>query len=435
MASLRVALIVGGARSGSTLLRLLLDAHPEIGAAAEAGIPSLMAHVASVWSILEGGERAADDRSGARAGQDPTGAPAMSMRGAAGLEPKARLSEAARRAVASTAIAAMESYCGREKKGVYCDKSLDSVYRLELVQEIFPDARCILLFRHVMDAVASGIEASPWGFQAYGYAPFVQAWPGNFVAALVNYWLSHVEPALAWETEHPAHCHRVRYEDLVTEPEATLTGIFRFLGVAEDMRVLDRVFDRARMANGPGDYKIAHTSEIHARSVGRGKRVPVAMIPAPLLEAMNVKLEALGYEAVGQAWNAQPRPVFHGWGTRLQVIMDELDVASSRNGRTGSFALVAEDYHELRWVIDPESGEVRRGDGEVESVIIGTAEDLVRMISGEVNLGVLLRSGRIRHVTGDEEHAPRELLIEIEAIRALLASAHRSADATGRDAG
>lgn len=46
-----LALIVGCARSGTTLLRALLDAHPEIGCPPEAGIPGLLRHVADVWSV------------------------------------------------------------------------------------------------------------------------------------------------------------------------------------------------------------------------------------------------------------------------------------------------------------------------------------------------------------------------------------------------
>ena len=36
----RLAFIVGVARSGTTLLRLLIDAHPEVGAPAETGYPA-----------------------------------------------------------------------------------------------------------------------------------------------------------------------------------------------------------------------------------------------------------------------------------------------------------------------------------------------------------------------------------------------------------
>jgi hypothetical protein len=57
---------------------------------------------------------------------------------------------------------------------------------------------------------------------------------------------------------------------------------------------------------------------------------------------------------------------------------------------------------DLRWVIAPASATVRRGDGEVDLVVAGAAEDLVRLITGG-NVGELLRSGLIRYVVADPE--------------------------------
>lgn len=46
----------------------------------------------------------------------------------------------------------------------------------------------------------------------------------------------------------------------------------------------------------------------------------------------------------------------------------------------------------MGWVLDPQNGDIRKGDGDVEFVITGTAEDFVLMITGEANLGVMLFS-------------------------------------------
>ena len=97
------------------------------------------------------------------------------------------LPDATRKWIRVTTDSAMRRYCDRAHKSLYVDKSLDSVFHLDLVRQVYPDLRCILAFRHVMDTIASGVEAQPWGFQAYGYAPYVQASPGNTVAALAHY--------------------------------------------------------------------------------------------------------------------------------------------------------------------------------------------------------------------------------------------------------
>ena len=426
---LELALVVGAARSGTTLLRLLLDAHPEIGCPAEAGLPALMSHMAQVWVTIDADVR--DDTPATDPGQrnlEPDGA---NMQGGTagedhGAEPDPpvntqRLPEPARTWIRTTVTDAMRRYCEREHKRLYIDKSLDSVYHLPLVDEMFPGIRCVLAFRHVMDTIASGIEASPWGFQAYGYHPYVQRFPGNTVAALASYWLDHVTQALEWEKQHPDACIRVRYEDLVGDPEATIAAIQRFLGVSEHLDVLRRAFER-EPARGPGDYKIEHTSAVHANSVGHGKRVPVSMLPPPLLEAVNEKLQQLQYPRLDRSWNAAERDtgasIATVWTERLSNLMASTDHGANRaDADIGSLALVAEDHNALRWIVDLDGGSVMQGDGDVEAVLTGTCEDLVLMLTGEENLGVLLRSGRIRHVVADEQQStPRDLQHEIATI-------------------
>jgi hypothetical protein len=428
----RLALIVGAARSGTTLSRLLLDAHPAVGCPSEAGLPALMGHLGRVWLMVNsdvvGGDGAEDPGALRTEGDAPARWEAAArvaehdeQRTESGL--LGELPESARAWIVRTVQGPMEGYCQRHGKQLYCDKSLDSVYYLPLVLGLFPEVRVVLVFRHVMDTIASGIEASPWGFQAYGYTPYVQATPGNSVAALASYWLDHVGAALSWESEHPEVCHRVRYEDLVLRPEETVAGMQRFLGVEEDLSVLARAFDR-RPPRGPGDYKVEHTAGVHAGSIGHGKRVPFSMLPPPLVNALNEKLEALGYDLLDRGWNAAERQVDGGgiglWAGRLHDLMCSF-TGESGQPDVGTFAVVAEDHRALRWVIDPMAGTIEQGDGEVESVLTGTAEDLVLMLTAEENLGVLLRSGRVRHVVADEDEASRrDLLLELNELIKML---------------
>ena len=169
---------------------------------------------------------------------------------------------------------------------MYCDKSLDSVHHLALVDAIFPRARYVLVFRQIMDMIASGLEASPWGFNGFGFGPFVQTSPGNLVAALGNYWLTHVDKALKWEAAHPERCHRILYEDLARQPAPSIGAVFAFLGVPVDLAVLELAGGRHDAARGPGDYKAPYNRNVHTDSIGRGKRVPVAMLAEPLIDGL-----------------------------------------------------------------------------------------------------------------------------------------------------
>lgn len=407
-----LALIVGAARSGTTLTRLVLDAHPEIGCPAEAGVPALMSHMLRLWMTVDagvGGARQSDATDPGVAAADArvkdAGEADVQSLEKSERDPLERVPDEARRWVRRAVLEAMRRYTRRGGKRIYVDKSLDSVYHLPLVNGLFPGTRSVLLFRHVMDTVASGIEASPWGFSAYGYAPYVQASPGNSVAALANYWLQHVTAALRWEQRHSESCLRVRYEDLVLRPEQTVAAIQAFLGVAEDLSTIDRALRRPP-PRGPGDYKVGHTQVVHASSIGHGKRVPVGMLPPGLLAAVSERLEELGYERLTPSWNTVERPVDLGgegiWATRLIELMDSARVSDTAVD-LGPFALVAEDHRTFRWVVDAEAGTIVRGDGEVETVVTGTAEALVLMLTGEENLGVLLRSGRVRHLMAEDE--------------------------------
>ena len=47
-------------RSGSTLLRFLLDAHPDLACPPETSLPALCSQLAVVWSLIEGAPLAAE---------------------------------------------------------------------------------------------------------------------------------------------------------------------------------------------------------------------------------------------------------------------------------------------------------------------------------------------------------------------------------------
>ncbi|HLW95802.1 MAG TPA: sulfotransferase [Solirubrobacteraceae bacterium] len=391
----QLAVIVGAARSGTTLLRSLLDSHPDIGCPAEAGLPALLSHARRVWAtVCASGDPSIIDPQ--RAPQVDTPAPVI------------QLPPYAEREIRRVALAVMKSYCQDGEKRIYCDKSLDNGQHLPMIFHVFPGARCIIIVRHVMDTIASGIEASPWGFDAYGYAPFVYASPENTVMALARYWEMQVSLALAWQESNPNTCFRLRYEDLVRHPETTLTEVFRFVDVAPDMSVLARAFGRFNPASGPGDYKLAFTGEITTASIGRGKQVPVAMVPLPLRERLNELLAQLGYSPLTDAWNAEPH-AHRSASTEVRSQLTRLMVWRGDGNweyDIDRVAIVADDDPQLRWTIDPRAGIIRQGDGEVDLVLTGTSEDLARLIRGDENPGVLLRSGRIRSVTAEKEHEP-----------------------------
>jgi Sulfotransferase family len=122
-------------------------------------------------------------------------------------------------------------YLARQAKKRYCDKSLDVARHADLLVELFPGVRFICLYRHPMDVIASGLESCPWGLKGFGFEDYAAGSPTNAVLALARFWADHTGEILAPEHRYPDRCHRVRYEDLATDPEGIADGIFAFLGV------------------------------------------------------------------------------------------------------------------------------------------------------------------------------------------------------------
>ena len=100
----------------------------------------------------------------------------------------------------------------------WCDKSLANATHLELLAELWPTGRFVLLHRHALDVVASSLEAAIWGLDQYGFATYAQMSPTNPVIALVGYWIERTGALLRFEERHPDRCLRIRYEDLVGGP-------------------------------------------------------------------------------------------------------------------------------------------------------------------------------------------------------------------------
>jgi hypothetical protein len=271
--------VMCGARSGSTLLRFVLDAHPELACPPETLLPGLCGQMSSVGSLLAG-----KPLSGPNSAQEVPDAVLEEIRQAVGLM--------------------VGPYLRRRGKSRYCDKSLGTAQQAPLLTRVWPDAKFICVYRHPMDVIASGIEACPWGLNGYGFDPYIAGNPGNAVMALARFWSDTASGILSVEERFPDRCHRIRYEDFVADPEGVADGIFRFLGVASVPGITKGCFTQDRERHGPADYKIWHTSGVSTDSVGRGWSIPAGMIGAQVKTTINNLVTKLGYIPVDDAWGA-----------------------------------------------------------------------------------------------------------------------------------
>jgi len=272
-------------RSGSTLLRFLLDAHPELACPPETNLPSLCAQLATVWSLIEGAPLSVNR------GDEPPSIPDAAIAG-----------------IRQTMDRMIGSYLTRRGKLRYCDKSLGTARFVELLLRIYPQARFLCLYRHPMDVIASGLEACPWGLNGYGFEPYIATTPGNAVMALARFWADNAAATLAAEEQFAERCLRIRYEDLVTDPEGTAAGVFRFLDAAMVPGLSTTCFSSERERFGPADYKIWSTSRVSPKSIGRGWSVPSAIIAPQVLAGINEIAAKLGYLQVDGEWGTSAPP-------------------------------------------------------------------------------------------------------------------------------
>lgn len=279
--------VVCTARSGSTLLRWLLDGHPEIACPSETELADLVRHTASVSGRLgfPDGPEAADEL--ARA----------------------------------TAEHLMASYMARQGKTRWCDKSLSTVEQVDSVARVWPDARFVFLYRHCMDFIGSALEAEPFGLEAYGFADFARIHPTNHVAALGSYWHDRTARMLKAESDLPPERRvRIRYEDLVADPDGTLAPVWELLQVAPHSGAGEAAFTQRHDGGGPADHKIWLTRGVHGESVGRGARIPPGHLPAGLRSGINEQLAALGYPTLDANWGcAGPPPAETGDPTHAEL--------------------------------------------------------------------------------------------------------------------
>lgn len=357
--------VMCAARTGSTLLRTLLDAHKEI-----AGPPET--HVARVCEALERTWRV------------------VTLEAGIGELPPGRLA-----GIRRVAAEPLDGYARARGKPRWCDKSLDNVWLAPLLARVFPDAPFICLVRHCLDFVISGLEASPWGFGAYGMENYVRASPGNLVGALVRYWCDHTEALLDVLEAYPGRAFQVRYEDMVTDTDAVLAGVLRHVGVAAQDGLATAAFSGVHDLGG-GDHKLPFTEGVHPASIGTGRRVPYDTVPADLRDRMNDALRRCGYAPVTEGWNLPDHPAGPAPAGTLDALLG-VRLPPCDHSAPDRMSLLVEDLG-AHCTVDVDTATAYACDGTCAGAgrMAAGSVVLAAVVRDETNLGTALRTGRVR---------------------------------------
>ena len=282
----RPIVIVGCARSGTTLLQAMVHSHPRLAMPPENRfVMPVYRRRAEFGDLREPANRdaVADLVTGRRTKFRDLGLDADAVRERMHEVPPT---------VGSLLGAVLEMYARRFDRQRWGDKRPNYIQSLDVVLELFPDAQIVHMIRDGRDCVAS-LKQMPWW--TFGYP------------ASVYKWAHAIDTGLRARSELRAdQYHEVRYEDLVADPVAELSALCAFLGEDFDEAMLEH--HRAAEEKVP-DYKDWH-QQVH-RPVNRGavQRWERDLEPdeVRLFEwVAGEQLEAMGYERALRGWSRRP---------------------------------------------------------------------------------------------------------------------------------
>jgi hypothetical protein len=180
---------------------------------------------------------------------------------------------------------------GKEGATFFLEKFLLEPVVLDLLTEIFPRTKELILVRDFRDVASSVLAFNrKRGYRAFGRehhdsdAEYIRFAVSSQALGLLQRWQEREDEA-----------HLVRYEDLLLEPEPTLRAICEFVGLDASDEAVAATLDSARTRSPNMDHH--RTAKDPGATVNRW----VEDLPEDLIEVcaemLDEPLEAFGYEA------------------------------------------------------------------------------------------------------------------------------------------
>ena len=201
--------IIGTFRSGTTLLRYLLDSHSRIGCPPET---KFMVHLAAMYT------------------KEST----MNAFNSMGFD-----LNYVRRRMRAFATDFYSPYLAANKKSLIVDKTPDYVRILNFLDWLYEgQGRYIMIFRNGLDTAQSmnSINVEPLE-------------PGKTLHSAFNYWYHDTELMCQWFERYPDRCHKIVYEQLCKDVRSQVSSLLAFIGEKWEEGILkwyDKHHDRGQ---------------------------------------------------------------------------------------------------------------------------------------------------------------------------------------------
>jgi amino acid adenylation domain-containing protein len=268
-------IVLGVPRSGTTLLRRLLNGHPSLSCPGETFLLSACARFIQndtmpndiSVGVLEGLKRLQID--------------------------PAQVLERLR----SFFIEIHVTHAAAQGKTHWAEKSASDVFYLDQIEQLMGNhAQFVVLLRHGLDVAASLVELSE---RVGGYYSEFHRYVSQSqypIEAFVRMWAERTDLLLDFAERRRSQVCLVRYEDLVSDTDKVMNTIFGFIGISEQAGIAERVL-KNKDTTGIGDWKASQNTEVRTDRVGRWKRLSPAVIPK-LARIANPVLERAGYAPI-----------------------------------------------------------------------------------------------------------------------------------------
>lgn len=261
-------IVVGGCpRSGTTLLRLMLDSHARIACGPEFKVLNLIAGNAVRMMQVH----------------------APTLEGVYALEREQII-----RSFGDQAVALLEPWRRRAGKARIAEKTPQNVHAFTVLAEMLPESPFIHLIRDGRDVVRSLLRQS-WSDPATGRPVPYCADP----VEAAKYWVKCVRDGRRMaDGPHAARYVEVRYEDLATDPEATMRTLLDRIGESWDPAVLaHHERDHAMPESEAGSHGDALSRPVNRGAIGRWRDEWTETDRSAVERVAGALLRELGYEA------------------------------------------------------------------------------------------------------------------------------------------
>lgn len=266
-------IVLGVPRSGTTLLRRLIDAHPNIACPPETNLLSATSRFLDEHEFAGG----------------------MSVGVIPGLHFSGFDEDTVLRRTREFVTGFFREIAAKHGKPRWAEKTAADIFHLDRIERLLGDSCTFIgVLRHPLDVIASIKDLSD---KMESYLPELHSYVAQHLSpaeAFGHAWADATSRLLRFAEEHPSNTLLVKYEDLTKDPRAEMTRVFEFLQEPCDVDAVLADALNTRGTVGLGDWKTYEARAVSTSSVGRHGRVDPSLL-ARLAPRLNPVMAQCGY--------------------------------------------------------------------------------------------------------------------------------------------